>query len=402
MTGWSDRPFGPETPLDGVGRAGREISSDDGESKRVYEPSRWPGWIAKVYRDPLTGPAAAELGRLVAAPAGMGPDDRGLLDRCTSWPASRIVESGRTVGVLLPKAEDRFLNARINLPGGRRSDPRQLTVDWLAQSTADQRTGGVGEASGQTRRQVAESFLAVGALLDRHGLVYGDWSYRNAFWCQDGSGYLIDMDSCGFGSRPWVESPGWADPLYPVSRRPRLDVYCDRYKLAMLTVRCLTGERGDPVKACGALPEPKGELAGLLRQVLTVQEAGRRPSAAELHAALAGGPARRTATGTGSANVTGARRVGGVRSGTARRPTPAGRPTVTPPGTRTSPARPRAGQPGTPLRTSVGTPTTSGRAAARRNAAKPPAPKAGRGKVLAALVLTGTAGWFAARLLGWI
>jgi hypothetical protein len=325
MTVWSSSPFPSEVELGGLGPAGDVLSSGDGESVRVYELARHPGWLVKEYRRPLDRREGADLAGTVTAPAGMGPDDRDLVDRCTGWPVARITDGGSTTGVVLPQADERF-RAVLNLAGGRKSGPVHLTIDWLVQESRVQQAAGLTPAGPEVRRRAALHFLAVGALLERHGLVYGDWSYRNAFWAADGGVCLIDMDSCRPGSRPWVESGEWADPLYPAQRQPRLDAWSDRYKLAVLTVRCLTGLRGDPRAAWAALPRDE-PMRGPLGQVLTATAAGDRCSAADLLAAAHAGPVTGAKPRPGGSNVTGARPVG---RRPAARPAAPHRPTARP------------------------------------------------------------------------
>src|SRR5262249_21897739 len=124
------------------------------------------------------------------------------------------------------------------------------------------------------------NLAAVGALLERHGVVYGDWSYANAFWARGtGRVFVIDMDSCGIGDRPWVESKSWDDP--GVEPGTRLTTYTDRYKLTVLVLRCLSGVRGmDFAAAHAALPERfhAGRLGEALWSGLTTPDPGERPT----------------------------------------------------------------------------------------------------------------------------
>jgi hypothetical protein len=316
---WSDSPFRPVVGPEEV-PVGRLLSEGDGESRQVHEIDGHPGWLAKLYRSPLSDASAATLQKLVYLPTVMSLPDQDVVDSRISWPVARIIEGGRVLGVVMAKAPDRFF-ARLKQFSGGYGDEAPLLLDWLVTTDDACAKRGIRPAAPEVRQRAMRELLAVGALFARHGIVYADWSYGNAFWEQGtGAAFVIDMDTCGIGSRAWIESHGWEDPLFPESRRRPLTLYSDRYKLAVLTVRCLTGERQDPLAAHRTLVGLTGEtpLSELLGRALTARRPEDRPAPHELYAALGGaagpgGPG--VAESAGPGNVVGTVQVGRVSAG---------------------------------------------------------------------------------------
>lgn len=313
-------PFRPKVTLSDV-PAGRVLSTDDGESRQVYEIAGHPGWLAKLYRTPVPKTAPSALGNLIQLPASMSPADRTLIGAAVSWPVARIVDGGDVQGIVMAKAPDRF-SARLRNIIGELQDPAPLPLDWLVATDAKCAKRGIRPADRAVREQAVRSLLAIGDFFARHDIVYGDWSYSNVFWEQGtGAVFVIDMDTCGIGTRKWIQSNGWEDPLFSEARKPPLTVLSDRYKLAVLTVRCLTGERGDPMAAHRALEKKTGStpLSAALFLSLNARAAEERCTPDELLAALDGrastgrpGAPTRPAPGTRTdpSNVTGSIRVG--------------------------------------------------------------------------------------------
>ncbi|MEU0112736.1 hypothetical protein ABZ137_03165 [Streptomyces bobili] len=324
MRTWSDSPFPSREELSGVPE-GKAISQDNGESRLVYEVKDSPGWLAKLYKRPADAGRTSDLQRLVYLPTGMSQADQDLVDRCLAWPTTRLYDGPDLVGVVMAKAPDGFYAPLKALSGWQ--DPAPLPLDWLMKPADKCAQVGLRRPDLDLRLRAVEELLAVGDLFARHDIVYGDWSYRNALWNQHtGEVFVIDMDSCGIGSREWVESPGWADPLFPDrSRRPT--VASDSYKLAVLTVRCLTAQRQDPLEALRAVEASKGDtsLVRLLRRTLTAARLEDRPKCAELLEAVRrirgttapAGPSVTSGSGAGADNVTTWVKVG-PSAGTAR------------------------------------------------------------------------------------
>jgi hypothetical protein len=279
MRTWSDSPFDPVTNIAEV-PVGRVLSEDDGESRLVYEIDGRPQWLAKIYKKPLPGAEAHTLRRLVHLPVGMFWANLTVVDSSIAWPVAAIVDGLRTVGVVMAKAPARF-SARLRKLSGGYEEAKPLPIDWLVMPSESSVKRGIEPTGPETRRKAMLELLRVGALFDDHDIVYADWSYKNAFWEQGvGSVFVIDMDSCGIGTRAWIESPEWDDPLFPESTKPRLNCLSDRYKLAVLAVRCMTGERKDPLAAHRSLVESVGTNAftSALHQVLTAKVAEDRLS----------------------------------------------------------------------------------------------------------------------------
>jgi hypothetical protein len=315
---WSDRPFPGTVPLAQVAAQGKVLGNDGGESRVVYEIASFPGWVAKLYKEPLKAVDASGLAAIIDLPAAMGPGDLAHVDACTAWPTARILADHgdhATVGVVMAKAPDRFL-ADFRLRGDRISKGKPLTIDWLIGNDDKLAHHGIRCPTADVRRRVAWEFLALGDLLDRHLVVYGDWSYRNCLWAPvKGEVFLLDMDSCRQHQREWVESMEWEDPLSPVTARKPLSRYNDRYKLALLAARCIAGERGDPLRALAALPPELrlGTFGSAVRLALTTTSAPSRPAPGELLSAL-----QAPAPAADGSHVTGYRPVRRAAAGSVR------------------------------------------------------------------------------------
>jgi hypothetical protein len=288
MRAWSDRPFDGEVSIDRVVRDGPPLANDGGESRIVHEIAGYPGWVAKLYKRALSRAEAEALASLIELPESMGEGDRSRVDRCTAWPTARIVSYGSTAGVVMAKAPVQFF-VDFKLRGNRVERSRVLSIDWLIGEEVHLSRHDIEIPSIDTRQRIAGELLALGDLFERFGIVYGDWSYRNSLWSANGGGvFLLDMDSCRLGKRPWMESPEWEDPLYPAGELPYLDFWSDRYKIALLAVRCITGVRGDPMAALQRLPGDlrSGQFGSATRRALTVTSPRDRPSVRELLDAL--------------------------------------------------------------------------------------------------------------------
>ncbi|MFC4591229.1 hypothetical protein [Sphaerisporangium corydalis] len=288
---WSDSPFEAVTPLAEVAARGVVIAEENGESQVLYESAEHPGWLVKLYRPGLATEPVQVLDRLIALPAEMPPADLALVDRSLCWPVSRVMDGERAAGVVLAKAPPEFRVEMRMISGA--SVHRLMDIDQLVQTDLDfYAKRGWATPTPQERLAVARNLAAVGVLLERYDIVYGDWSYANALWARGtGEIFLIDMDSCGLTDRLWVESKFWNDPAVPSGSR--LSVHTDRYKLAVLVLRCLTGLRGpEPAAAHAALPADVrgGPLGEILWTAVTTGDPSRRPPMSELHALLASTP----------------------------------------------------------------------------------------------------------------
>jgi len=282
---WSDNPFPATVPASDVAERAIVVAENRGESSVIYEIGGHPGWLAKRYKRPPRPERQEELARLIALPAAMAETDRTIVDTAVAWPVARIVDGTSTLGVIIGKAPAEFFYD-VAVTGGRMKTIA-VTVDHLAMSPARYQRLGLPAPGLEERLSIVRALVTVGELLERRGLVYGDWSYSNAFWSPTSHhAFVIDVDSCAFGGRPWVESNAWDDPLVPGGSE--LTTYTDRYKLILLATRCLTGTRTRDVDALAALPPVLrgGPLERVLRQGLTAAIPSSRPSLPELLRAL--------------------------------------------------------------------------------------------------------------------
>lgn len=278
--------------LTALGPLGEDLSGQNGECRRVCRVAGHAEWIFKEYLAPVPALEARRLNRLIELPGQMKPADQALVSAHTSWPLARVINAQQqTVGVLLPLAPDKF-STTWNFASGR-SKRKPLDVDVLALNEADQVRRKLPPQRLADRISVCASIAAVGALFERWKLVYLDWSYANVFWSTDDhSAFVIDLDGCSFEPRLQIQSHSWDDPLVP--RGTYAGNASDRYRLALLTARCLTGIRADLAATQARLSVMHagsgmvGLAAGLLIQALKAQTQDERPSIARLSRALEG------------------------------------------------------------------------------------------------------------------
>lgn len=333
---WSDSPFDRVLSARDVSARGEVLGQNGGESTIVYALATQPEWLVKLYKRPLSPAQASVLDQVIALPDRMGAADRAVVDRSAAWPVARVVDEDTTVGVVMARAPACFT---IDLWSPRTGRTRRalLTVDHLVQDDKAMKRQGIPAPGEEIRAAVVIRYLRLGAVLNRHNLVYGDWSYSNGLW-EPGQGrvFLIDMDSCGVGRRGWILSNNWDDPHYP--RGTDLDVYADRYRIGLLALRCLSGCRDQDRISTSLDRLPKrlrsSEFTRLLDRTLQESEPARRPEVAELLQALEehwpglvpGEEGPFPPVLAPEANVTGFRTVGTSRNGTGRRAVKGGPP----------------------------------------------------------------------------
>jgi hypothetical protein len=321
---WSRAPFPQVVRRADLGTLGVNLSENNGESRRVCLLPKYADWIFKEYLEPLPAEEAQRLGRLIHLPGQLpGSADRALVDEHTCWPAARVVNTReQTVGALMPLAPPKFRTQR-QLTGGRTKD-RSLDIDVLALTEERQYQIGVQPQSLADRISVCASAAAVGALFERQGLVYLDWSYANVFWSMaDHSAYVIDLDGSSFGPRPQIQTHGWDDPQVP--RGGAAGNESDRYRVALLAARCLTGLRTSVPEAQAALNGLRAlgpafaAVARLLNQTLNARSPQERASVTDLSAALSVAVATPVpAAGPGSVRQWKPLSVHGTRNGSAQ------------------------------------------------------------------------------------
>lgn len=282
----------PVTPLTALGTLGEQIATNNGQSSavtRVSGPGNGPDLLFKRYKKPLDDTDADRLDRLVAfgrSEAAAGRPSRELLLSRTSWPVARVTDhTSATVGCLIPMAPDAF-----GLPGGGFRE-----IDTLARP--DERFARNGTPPTTEQRITAcRCLVGIAAALEERRLVYSDWNYANAFWNPaDYSVYLIDMDGCAQHTGADIYQPGWEDPLAPPGTPA--DLSTDRYRVALLTARCLTGTR-NLAEVLHTLADPPAGVprgaADLLLDMLWAQDREARPRSSALLAALHDGPVVRS------------------------------------------------------------------------------------------------------------
>ncbi|MFJ3301680.1 hypothetical protein ACIPSA_00915 [Streptomyces sp. NPDC086549] len=276
------------TPLTALGVLGEQIATNNGQSSEVTRLTGYaagPDLLFKRYKAALDSTDARRLDRLVAfgrSDAAAGRPTREVLLSRTSWPVARVTNhTTATVGCLIPLAPDTFRSPS----GGYRE------IDTLARPDRRLARGGIPPTPEQ-RITACRSLVGIAAALEQRKLVYSDWNYANAFWSPaDYSVHLIDMDGCAEDTGPDIHQPGWEDPL--ARQGAAADLYTDRYRVALLTARCLTGTRNLAELLHTLTDPPPGvprNAAELLLDMLWATDREARPRSSTLLAALSGGP----------------------------------------------------------------------------------------------------------------
>ncbi|MER5788630.1 hypothetical protein [Streptomyces sp. NPDC001980] len=282
------RAIPPVTPLTALGTLGEQIATDNGQSSEVTRltgAETGPDLLFKRYKTPLADTDAHRLDRLVAfgrSDTGAGRPAREVLLARTSWPVARVTgRADATIGCLIPLAPDAF---RSPSGGFREIDTLALPDLRLARNGTP--------PTAEQRLTACRSLVGIAAALEQRRFVYSDWNYANAFWSPtDHSVHLIDIDGCGEETAPDIHQPGWEDHL----ARPEAaaDLCTDRYRVALLTARCLTGVRSLPA-LLHTLADPSAGLprdaAELLLDMVWAADRAARPRSSALLAALSGGP----------------------------------------------------------------------------------------------------------------
>lgn len=345
-----------------------------GQCKGVHPLREHPDYLFKEYRDDqLEQRDELRLARLVRLPDEMTAADRELLLRSTCWPLARVVEHGRTTGVVIPKAPPRFWAALRGLDD-EWDESSPLLLSRLAASDEEHEELGLHRMSLAARVSVCGGLIETAALFERHGIVYGDWGYKNILWSRSTlSVYFIDTDACSFGPQKWVESFGFEDPLTPAPQP--VDTYTDRLRCATAVAACLVGAK-DPGTAFAGLEQLWQDacvqrITPVLLQANAEADREKRPAIADLwaayrdvpHAHAGSGEAAAAGAGTGnglptSANVLGWDEVEPVRTPPAG-PRPAGgsrmpAEPIRPPARAQAGARPPTSHRPTPARAGTG------------------------------------------------
>ena len=287
LRGW---PLQQAVRLADLGPLAEPVSENNGQAVAIRPLSDHPGWLAKIYR-PGKGPEdARRLDLLISAPSTLPDADRATLYAGSCWPAARIFEPGNPVhGCVIPVAPEHF---RGELRRAGHSERRFVEIDWLAKPDESIQRIGLPRPGHEGRLAACDGLTALAAILEKLSLVYSDWSFSNAFWSPNQrSVYLIDIDGCRLDQMPDIHQPNWADPLTP--QGTDADRYTDRYRLGLLTAKCLTGLRNNAqaFHAVSTWSWPsQPALPEVLLDMLLATDREQRPSAAQLRNALSGGP----------------------------------------------------------------------------------------------------------------
>lgn len=284
----SATPFDPVVSKDSLGRLGSPIGENNGESEGVYPLIAHPGWLLKVFKSHLiTDADMTRIDQLITLASNASPQDRTLLSSRTAWPAARVTSASHdTYGVVLPVAPQPYwVNLQLN---ASHTKYKPLEIDWLASAPEKCQRHSVPVPGFTDRARICADIVAVAEWLEQHNLVYGDWSYANAFWSADEhSGYVIDLDGCAFGTRTSLSTQNWDDPRATGKKK---DTLSDRYGVALLLARCLTGERKiEPALDALKKIATKHDAIGLYDQVrsgVVETERANRPTIAMLLVAV--------------------------------------------------------------------------------------------------------------------
>jgi hypothetical protein len=228
--------------ISSLGPLGDPIGGDNGESEGVFPLVRKPAQLFKKYKPHCATPEDANrLDWLIERASLASAADRAMLKEKCSWPLERVIDGTRpAAGVLLPRAPAKFQTTI--LLSGDNTKTIQLEVDWLASAPEKCERRRIPVPTFEERLRICMDIVEVADFLDRHDIVYGDWSYANAFWSPDDhSGYVIDVDGSGYRKRKPVATQNWDDPRLGTGRQA--DGLTDRYGVALLLARCLTGIR---------------------------------------------------------------------------------------------------------------------------------------------------------------
>lgn len=254
----------PIVELSQLGELGDSIlTSPGGESSSIQPLLDHEGLLFKRYTpERLQRPrSTADLDKLVALPAALTPANRGRISRQTSWPVARVTDGGTTVGAVIRSAPERMLFQVLSVVNKSRGTlPQFVDVDLLAKPNDYLASRGLKPQTTTERLAIGRKLASIGAIFEQNQVVYADWSYSNAFWSpEDQSTFLIDIDTCSFGPRKWVLTPNFDDPLTPLG--VDVDNATDRYRIALLIGRCLTGLRELSELMTALLQPPSQEYA---------------------------------------------------------------------------------------------------------------------------------------------
>ena len=171
---------------------GTTLSKHRGQARLVCLLASHPGWVYKEYHDTRQQADDAHLDRLIAFPARLPAYEQEILRTGISWPTSRVVADRRTVGVIMPFAPDSF-RTTVRVPSGTHTG--LLTIDMLALDDAALRRRAIPPQPMVNRVLACSSLATTAELMERHGIVYLDWSFANAFWSPRGRAVYVSTST---------------------------------------------------------------------------------------------------------------------------------------------------------------------------------------------------------------
>lgn len=247
---------------------------------RVLSP-QWPETLFKKYENDVTV-VSETIDALTAWRGGLNAAELETLDTSASWPRARVVDAGRTVGVLIPAAPDHFY---VDVRGFRR-------LNELSYLVFGERSRKLGLTVPEpfVRAAVTANLVALMELFDRHKIVHGDISFKNLLWTSKPSPscYVLDCDGVRMAelppALPHVTTQHWTDPRLQAGTIRYPDLESDRLAIALVFYRSYFQARGDFTGGRIELPIPSepalnAEVQTLLERALV--GSAPRPSAAE-------------------------------------------------------------------------------------------------------------------------
>ncbi|MEU4242400.1 hypothetical protein [Actinoplanes sp. NPDC026619] len=238
----------------------------------------------KEYLEPIDDPG--HLDELIAWRRSLPAGDRAVLDAHCAWPLRRVTDGGRTTGFLMAPAPADFW---ADMLGERHTVELQHLVH-----TAAARRLGLTVPDRTERLRLVQDLAELLALLDSHGMIYGDVSEKNVLWTLRGTPriYLIDCDNARRAGSPnrnaaMARNDAWRDPLLGPDDMPDAD--SDRFALAVFFYRVFYGVTVsvDQGNGTALLPDDAPHLPTLERLLGAGLGSVRpRPAAAQWAAAL--------------------------------------------------------------------------------------------------------------------
>jgi hypothetical protein len=217
-----------------------------------------PGFIGPVaykeFHTPPQDPAdVTALRALIEVRQNFEPAERAALDGQFAWPLGAVQDdrTQATLGLLMPLLPDRFVIERTRHGRTSRKDAQLDLLFCDADKTIRGGAPCPGNDDRLTRLRMCQSLAHALALLHRHGLVYGDFSHKNALYAlsPDPTIFLIDCDAIRPASAQTHQANtfSWFPPEVAQGAEQQNSA-TDCYKLALFILRCLAPGGSGPQK----------------------------------------------------------------------------------------------------------------------------------------------------------